>query len=214
MGRQAWEESEERFGAYVGGLTRVIGHADRAAPLKGYCTGLLAAEGRRSVEPMAAVTAPAGVSRSTRSFCISSPTPHGRRDRVGQGAGDGVAGDRAARPIEAWIIDTRRSPSRQALGRRAPSVLRPARQAGQLSGGGDAVDRQPSCQPADRLSLYLPKNDEDAARRKKARIPEEITFKTKPQIALIRSEQRARRECARRRADDAAYGCHSALRHA
>jgi len=60
--QQAWEASEARFVAYVDGLTSVIGHADRAAPLKSYCTGLLAAEGRRSVEPMAAVTAPAGVS--------------------------------------------------------------------------------------------------------------------------------------------------------
>ena len=60
--RQAWQESEARFAEYVEGLTSVIGHADRAAPLKGYCIGLLAAEGRRSVEPMAAVIAPAGVS--------------------------------------------------------------------------------------------------------------------------------------------------------
>jgi SRSO17 transposase len=34
MGQQASEESEARFGRYVEGLTRVIGHADRAAPLK------------------------------------------------------------------------------------------------------------------------------------------------------------------------------------
>src|SRR5262245_6604860 len=62
MGRQASEESEARFAEYMEGLTSVIGHADRAAPLKAYCTGLLAAEGRRSVEPLAAVTAPARVS--------------------------------------------------------------------------------------------------------------------------------------------------------
>jgi SRSO17 transposase len=43
-------------------LTSVIGHADRALPLRDYCAGLLTAEGRKSVEPMAAVTAPAQVS--------------------------------------------------------------------------------------------------------------------------------------------------------
>jgi SRSO17 transposase len=43
-----------RFAAYVGELASVIGHADRVAPLRDYCTGLLAAEGRKSVEPMAA----------------------------------------------------------------------------------------------------------------------------------------------------------------
>src|SRR6202045_5056809 len=62
MGHQAPEDSELRFARYVEGLTSVIGHADRAAPLRDYCTGLLAAEGRRSVEPMAAVTAPGRVS--------------------------------------------------------------------------------------------------------------------------------------------------------
>ena len=62
MGRQGLEESEARFGAYVKGLTSVIGHADRAAPLKHYCSGFLAAQGRRSVEPLAAATAPAKVS--------------------------------------------------------------------------------------------------------------------------------------------------------
>ena len=52
----------DRFAAYVDELTTVVGHADRAGPLRDYCTGLLATEGRRSVEPMAAVTAPARVS--------------------------------------------------------------------------------------------------------------------------------------------------------
>ena len=45
------------FAAYVGELTSVIGHADRARPLNDYCAGLLVSEGRRSVEPIAAVTA-------------------------------------------------------------------------------------------------------------------------------------------------------------
>jgi SRSO17 transposase len=62
MGRQVSEDSESRFATYVEGLTSVIGHADRAVPLRDYCVGLLAAEGRKSVEPMAAVTAPAEVS--------------------------------------------------------------------------------------------------------------------------------------------------------
>src|ERR1700746_2324575 len=55
-------DGADRFAAYVGELAGVIGHADRVAPLRDYCTGLLAAEGRRSVEPMAAVTAPGRVS--------------------------------------------------------------------------------------------------------------------------------------------------------
>src|SRR6516225_7882895 len=52
----------DRFAAYIDELTKVIAHADRAEPLRDYCAGLLVTEGRRSVEPMAAVTAPAEVS--------------------------------------------------------------------------------------------------------------------------------------------------------
>ena len=33
--------SESRFAAYVEGLSKALGHADRVAPLKAYCTGLL-----------------------------------------------------------------------------------------------------------------------------------------------------------------------------
>jgi SRSO17 transposase len=52
------EESEARFEAYVQALASVIGHKDRAGPLGYYCKGLLVETGRKSVEPMAAVTAP------------------------------------------------------------------------------------------------------------------------------------------------------------
>ena len=48
-----------RFEAYVNELVSVIGHADRVVPLHDYCTGLLLPGERKSVEPMAALTAPA-----------------------------------------------------------------------------------------------------------------------------------------------------------
>ncbi len=60
MDLQTADDSESRFSAYVEGLVRVIGHADRAGPLRDYCTGLLLPGERKSVEPMAAVTAPGG----------------------------------------------------------------------------------------------------------------------------------------------------------
>ena len=62
MSLEPVHDGASRFAAFVEELTRVIGHADRAAPLRDYCLGLLAAGGRKSVEPMAAVTAPARVS--------------------------------------------------------------------------------------------------------------------------------------------------------
>src|SRR5436190_10334429 len=62
------ESSEARFGVYVAALTGVIGHADRATPLRDYCTGLLMPAARKSVEPMAAITAPARVAAQHQSL--------------------------------------------------------------------------------------------------------------------------------------------------
>ena len=52
------EGSEARFAAYVEALGTVLGHADRQQPMHDYCLGLLMPIERKSVEPMAAVTAP------------------------------------------------------------------------------------------------------------------------------------------------------------
>ena len=51
-------EPDARFRAYAADLASVLGHADRVKPFEDYCVGLISAEGRKSVEPLAAVTAP------------------------------------------------------------------------------------------------------------------------------------------------------------
>src|ERR1700737_3625556 len=61
-------DSESRFAAYVEGLVGVCGPADRAKPLRDYCVGLMMPCERKSVEPMAAVTAPARVSAQHQSL--------------------------------------------------------------------------------------------------------------------------------------------------
>ena len=61
-------EIEASFEAYVEQLIDVIGHADRAEPLKDYCLGLMLPVERKSVEPLAAVTAPARVSAKHQSL--------------------------------------------------------------------------------------------------------------------------------------------------
>ena len=43
-----------RFDQYMEHLSQALGHADRRAGLKGYCTGLMLPLARKSVEPMAA----------------------------------------------------------------------------------------------------------------------------------------------------------------
>ena len=58
MDHQRTDDSESRFAEYVEGLASVIGHKDREEPLRHYCTGLLMPCERKSVEPMAAITAP------------------------------------------------------------------------------------------------------------------------------------------------------------
>jgi SRSO17 transposase len=104
-------------------------------------------------------------------------------------------------PIEAWIIDDTGFPKRRhgfsqeraALGRGDPAILRSARQAGQLSEPAPAkagvavslslANRDASLPVAYRL--YLPEDwAKDQGLRRKAKIPQEIAFQTKPQIAL------------------------------
>jgi SRSO17 transposase len=58
MGLHGAKDIELRFARYVEGLVSVIGHADRAVPLHDYCLGLVMPCERKSVEPMAAITAP------------------------------------------------------------------------------------------------------------------------------------------------------------
>ena len=58
MNHRRIDDSESRFAGYVEGLASVIGHKDREEPLRHYCTGLLMPCERKSVEPMAAITAP------------------------------------------------------------------------------------------------------------------------------------------------------------
>ena len=58
MDGQRSDDSAERFSTYLGELANVIGHAARVGPLRDYCSGLLLPRERKSVEPIAAATAP------------------------------------------------------------------------------------------------------------------------------------------------------------
>src|SRR6202035_5793686 len=61
-------DSETRFAAYVEQLGTALGHADRQEPMRDYCLGLLMPIERKSVEPIAAVTAPAQVAAKHQSL--------------------------------------------------------------------------------------------------------------------------------------------------
>ena len=62
----------ERFAAYLADLSSVLGDARRHGPMISYCTGLLLPADRKSVEPMAAMTAPTRTADSISRCCISS----------------------------------------------------------------------------------------------------------------------------------------------
>jgi hypothetical protein len=83
---------EARFATSISGLCEVIGHVDRAAPLRDYCTGLVMPGERKSVEPMAAITAPERVAAQHQSLIhLIGYSP--RSDE--RGARHGAAGHRA-----------------------------------------------------------------------------------------------------------------------
>ena len=187
MGLAEAKDIESRFTRYVEGLVSVIGHADRAGPLHDYCLGLVMPGERKSVEPMAAITAPERTAAQHQSLLHF----------VGQGkwSDDAVLGKvremvlpqiERHGPIEAWIIDDTGFPKQ---GRHSVGVSH--QYCGQLG-------KQANCQVAVTLSLanhdaslpvayrlYLPKAwAEDDDRRCKVGVPEDVTFKTKPEIAL------------------------------
>lgn len=179
--------SEGRFSSYVEGLASVIGHADRVTPLRDYCTGLLMPCARKSVEPMAAVTAPARTAAQHQSLLHFVGQASWSDAKVLAKVCEMVlpAMERDG-PIEAWIIDDTGFPKK---GKHSVGVAR--QYCGQLG-------KQDNCQAAVSLSiasrqasmpvryrLYLPQEwATDAARRRKAHVPEEIVFETKPEIAL------------------------------
>ena len=164
-----------------------MGHADRAEPLRAYTTGLMLPGDRKSVEPMAARLDPRNVRRKHQSmhhFIADAPWSDERvLTRVREFA---LPALREHGPIEAWLLDDTGIPKK---GAHSVGVAR--QYCGQLG-------KTENCQVAVSLSLatefaslpiayqlYLPAEwVEDRGRCSKAGVPEEVTFRTKPQIAL------------------------------
>lgn len=208
--------SEARFEAYVEALSGALGHIDRVKPAKGYCTGLLLPGDRKSAEPMAAIVAPDRVAAEHQSLL----------HLVGQGAWSDEAVLRKVRdlvlpamerqaPIQAWIVDDTGIPKK---GVHSVGVAR------QYCG---RLGKQENCQVAVSLSLahhhaslpiayrlYLPEAwASDPVRRTKAKVPEDVVFQTKPEIALGQiAAARAAGIAPGVVLADAAYGCNGAFR--
>src|ERR1700709_1473012 len=100
------EDSEARFAAYVDGLGSVIGHSDRSGPLRDYCTGLILPGERKSVEPMAAKTAPGRTAAQHQSLLHFVGVATWSDEKVLAKVREMVLPSMERQgPIEAWIID-------------------------------------------------------------------------------------------------------------
>jgi SRSO17 transposase len=178
---------QKRLAAYLDGLAQAAGHADREKPLKAYCTGLLLPGERKSVEPMAARLVPDDVRRTHQSLhhvVADAPWSDASVLRRVREYALGVMMEQG--PVVAWVVDD------TGFVKKGTHSVGVARQyCGQ-------VGKQENCRVAVSLSvstataslpvawrLYLPESwAQDRERRETVGVPEEISFATKPAIAL------------------------------
>ena len=178
---------ERRFAAYIEGLATAAGHEDRQAPLKNYCKGLLLPGERKSIEPMAARLDPENIQPMRQSLHhLVAKAPWSDEVLLEQVRNYVLPTMQKQGPVVAWIVDDTGFPKK---GKHSVGVTR------QYCG---QVGKQENCRVAVSLSvatwssslpieyrLYLPKEwAEDAERREKTEVPEEVEFQTKPAIAL------------------------------
>ena len=208
----------ERFDGYLTELAQAVGHADRAAPLRAYVTGLLLPGERKSVEPMAAKLDPRHVRarhQSMHHFVATAPWD--------ETAVLAVARDHALAqlerhgPIAAWVVDDTAFPKK---GTHSVGVAR------QYCG---VVGKQDNCQVAVTVSavnatmsvpcayrLYLPEEwARDRPRRRAAGVPDAVGFQRKWELAVsaltaLRAEDLPRAPVVA----DAGYGTTTAFREA
>ena len=209
--------ASERFDRYMDHLSQGLGHLDRHAGLKGYCTGLILPLARKSVEPMAARVDPLHASarhQALHHFVAKAEWSDAEMlRRVCQWVVPKMDFARGGW----WIIDDTGFPKK---GKHSVGVAR------QYCG---MLGKQDNCQVAVSVSLacdqgslpvawrlYLPEDwASDQVRRLQAGVPEEVRFATKTQIALVQLRgllaEGAPRHCV---LADAGYGVDTAFRQA
>ena len=185
MGRPESSDAASRFSAYVEGLRSVIGHPNRAKPLRDYCTGLMMPCERKSVEPMAAMTAPERTAAQHQSLLHFVGEGNWCDEKILAKVREMVMPAIERRgSIKAWIIDDTGFPKK---GRHSVGVAR--QYCGELG-------KQDNCQIAVTLSianhhaslpiayrLYLPKDwATDRTRRRKAGVS--IGVRSGPPIGI------------------------------
>jgi hypothetical protein len=95
-----------RFAAYMDGLAKAAGHADRKIPLRSYCTGLLLPGERKSVEPMAARLAPDNVRRMHQSLHhVVADAPWSDKAVLGQVRNSVLPALQKRGIVVCWLVD-------------------------------------------------------------------------------------------------------------
>lgn len=194
----------------------MIGHRDRAAPLRAYITALLLPGQRKSVEPMAARVRPTQVRSAHQSMHhLVADAPWSDAAML-----SAVAERVLPKLIERddavyWIVDDTGFPKK---GKHSVGV------AHQYCG---QTGKQDNCRVAVSLSiasergslpidyqLYLPREwADDELRRSKAGVPDEVVFRTKPALAMEQIEAALAADYPRGIVlADAAYGDETAWR--
>jgi len=182
-----------RIEGYLARIGEVLGNAKRRASFAVYAMGLLGSTERKSVEPMAALVCrnPKKMDAAHQRllhFVSSAPWDDRAVRRVAAHYAVDVMVERE--PVEAWILD---DTGFLKQGSHSVGVQRQyTGSAGKITncqiGVSLSVATRTEHVPVD-FELYLPESwTEDPARRKEARIPDSILFKTKPQlgIAMVR----------------------------
>lgn len=182
---------ERRFERYCDGVVSTLLHADREQPARWYIKGLMLPGERKSVEPMAARVQPQNV-RSAHQSMHHLVADAAWSDEAMLSA---VAERVLPKLIEAsgavhWIVDDTGFPKK---GKHSVGVAR------QYCG---QTGKQDNCRVAVSLSiagdrgslpvgyqLYLPRDwAGDDERRRKVGVPQEVAFRTKPELAMQQIE--------------------------
>jgi len=180
METQEIERFRQKLEAFLADLIVKMGRKERQHWANVYIRGLLLNGERKSIEPMASRLSDGDV-QALQQFVNQSPWPYGK---VRASLARKVEGEFV--PEAYWILDDVSFPKQ---GKHSVGVAR------QYCG---ALGKVANCQVAVTLdlgtegsstplnwALYLPEEwINDPVRRKKSGIPKEVTFKTKPELAL------------------------------
>lgn len=179
----------QRLEEYFRRIGDILGEESRRSSFAVYAMGLLGDGERKSVEPIAARACPDpcktdAMHQRLLHFAVDSRWSD--REVRREAARYALSAMTRREPVEAWIVD---DTGFLKQGKHSVGVQRQyTGSAGKITncqiGVSLSIATRTEHVPID-FELYLPESwTNDSARRQEARIPEDVTFKTKPQLAV------------------------------